>query len=229
MTPSEQIDRFLSWCRYLFWTEILYQRFIEHDENQYTDSSVTESLTFALSAHWLSSLYVVVEGWECASFSDDVIDELLSTYPDFVALLKRFRNGVFHYQTKTFDDRLTAFVQNGSETLLWAFALFYEFKRFYWQYPDRTLDDAGEKRELREALHHIVGWTPTDILHAKVAELDDLGANAAETLREADDFTSVEAKALIEAVWDMEVISDTIECSPLLKQLPRLSDARQEH
>lgn len=69
-------DKLLSWCRYLFWSDLLYQRFVEHDETTYTNSSVAESLTFALSSQWLANMYVVIEGWKELSLSDLIIDEL---------------------------------------------------------------------------------------------------------------------------------------------------------
>lgn len=174
-------------------------------------------------------MYVVIEGWKEASLSDPIIDELLNVYPDYVDLLRRFRNGVFHFQSKMFDKRLSEFVQNGSETLLWAFALFYEFKRFYWLYPEQAFKHRDHRREFRITLHKMVGWLPTDILHAKVQELEELGIAALSKLQDADDFESASARELIASIEQLDDVASSIDCSPLLPQLPRLNSVQSKH
>ncbi len=47
-------------------------------------------------SYWYGGLYVVIEGWLNLKLSDPVIDSLLNS--DNVGLLKRYRNGVFHFQ-----------------------------------------------------------------------------------------------------------------------------------
>jgi hypothetical protein len=174
-------------------------------------------------------MYVVIEGWKKASLSDPIIDELLSVYPDYVDLLRRFRNGVFHFQSEMYDKRLSDFVQNGSETLLWAFALFYEFKRFYWLYPERAFKHRDHRREFRIALQKMVGWLPTDILHVKVREVEDLGIAALYMLQDADDLESAVARELITAIEQLDDVARSIDCSPLLPQLPRLASAQSKY
>jgi hypothetical protein len=49
------LDKLFSWCRYLFWADILYQRYIEHHE-QTDELAATESLTFALASQWLNAI-----------------------------------------------------------------------------------------------------------------------------------------------------------------------------
>ncbi|GAB4191745.1 MAG: hypothetical protein Tsb002_20800 [Wenzhouxiangellaceae bacterium] len=225
LTPSPY-DKFLSWARYLFWCDLLYQRYYEHDEADFDDTSEATSLTFALSSQWLASMYVVIEGWDKASLQDEVIDDLLSLYEDFVVILKRFRHGVFHYQNETFDSRFTNFILNGSESLLWSFALMYEFKRFYWQSPTRIFSDINED-EARKLLRDSIGWMPIDIFHKKIADAYDLRNTVLMKMSDIGDYHSAEAKELLAAVESLEQAARNIEPSPLLSQLPRFSASRK--
>jgi hypothetical protein len=47
-------------------------------------------------SYWYGDLYVVIEGWTALGLSDIKIDALLKS-PN-VELLRRYRNGVFHFQ-----------------------------------------------------------------------------------------------------------------------------------
>ncbi len=52
---------------------------------------------------WYGMLYVVVEGWRELGCRDDEIDVLLSS-PN-IEHLRRYRNGVCHFQRQYLDDR----------------------------------------------------------------------------------------------------------------------------
>ncbi len=54
-------------------------------------------------SYWYAALYVVIEGWKELGFQDAEIDALLIS-PN-VKHLKRYRNGVCHFQPKCLDDR----------------------------------------------------------------------------------------------------------------------------
>lgn len=58
-------------------------------------------------SYWYSALYVVCEGWSELGLSDPDIDALLRS-PN-LTLLKRYRNGSFHFQAEYFDDRFSGF------------------------------------------------------------------------------------------------------------------------
>ena len=60
--------------------------------------------------HWYSSLFVVVEGWGEMGLSDPRVDQLLGS--PFVENLRRFRNGVCHFQQNYFDDRFIEIAAN---------------------------------------------------------------------------------------------------------------------
>ncbi len=67
--------------------------------------------------YWYASLYVVIEGWQELCLSDPEIDALLAS-PN-VQLLKRFRNGLFHYQKNYGDNRFTELLRPGEDVVPW--------------------------------------------------------------------------------------------------------------
>ena len=86
--------------------------------------------TFVNLAPWLGSLYVVAEGWNELTLSDPKVDKLLAS--PHVARLRRFRNGVFHFQREYFDDRFLAmFHSNG---VPWAQMLHDAFGTYFKQW-----------------------------------------------------------------------------------------------
>jgi len=62
-------------------------------------------------SYWYATLYVVVEGWRELKLSDPAVDALL-TVPH-LALLKRYRHGVFHFQPDYFYSRYQDFFDQG--------------------------------------------------------------------------------------------------------------------
>lgn len=56
---------------------------------------------------WYSTLQVVVEGWEALGFEDVRVDELLAD-TRMRSLLRRYRNGVVHFQRIEWDDGTAA-------------------------------------------------------------------------------------------------------------------------
>lgn len=83
---------------------------------------------------WYACLYIVVEGWRALALADAKVDALLtSTYVD---LLRRFRNGVDHYQATYWDDRFTDFVAGGAESAVWVRSLHSAFGRWFQDWFD---------------------------------------------------------------------------------------------
>jgi hypothetical protein len=71
----------------------------------------------------------VIEGWKELGLKDDKIDRLLES--DYVKLLRRFRNGVFHFQREYFDGRFYDFIHAGDPAAKWAGDLHDEFSRYF--------------------------------------------------------------------------------------------------
>jgi hypothetical protein len=93
-------------------------------------AAVEKTLTewFLYMSYWYAGLYVVIEGWRDLKFSDPVIDNLLQS-PN-VQLLRRYRNGTFHFQREYFDERFTDFTSS-TGTVVWVRNLNTEFGRYF--------------------------------------------------------------------------------------------------
>ena len=78
-------------------------------------------------SYWYAALYVVIEGYQELELHDPKIDALL-TSPN-VDLLRRYRNGVDHFQKDYFDGRFIDFM-GPPDTPRWTRELNKEFGRF---------------------------------------------------------------------------------------------------
>ena len=105
------------------------------DDEKWTEQWIDLSL-------WYGCLYVVIEGWQRLGAADPEIDGLLAS--QHVALLKRFRNGVFHYQRRYWDNRFSDFVVQGAESAAWARQLNAAIGRYFleWFRSRHGVDDA---------------------------------------------------------------------------------------
>jgi hypothetical protein len=78
---------------------------------------------------WYGMLFVVVEGFKEAGLSDPEVDRLLSS-PN-TELLRRFRNGMFHFQTDNWlPSKFSDFFVPKNKTVEWVRALTTELRRF---------------------------------------------------------------------------------------------------
>ena len=79
-------------------------------------------------SYWYGTLYVVIEGWRELQLTDPAVDTLLDS-PN-VELLRRYRNGTFHFQSKYFDERLTEFMGERT-TVDWTHSLTEAFDSYF--------------------------------------------------------------------------------------------------
>ena len=80
-------------------------------------------------SYWYSTLYVVIEGWRELNLKDDRIDTLLkSSNLDY---LRRFRNGVFHFQKDYFDDRFIELLSSNDNPVKWIRELNLAFSEWF--------------------------------------------------------------------------------------------------
>lgn len=95
---------------------------------------------------WYACLYVVVEGWRRLDLADSEIDALLAS--PYVDLLRRFRNGVDHYQATYWDDRFIDFIAGGAESAVWVRSLHSAFGRWFLNWFDarRASTERGVRR-----------------------------------------------------------------------------------
>ena len=85
--------------------------------------------SFLYMSYWYAALYVVIEGWRDLKLTDKTIDELLNS-PN-VGLLRRYRNGAFHFQKKYLDRRFEEFMKEGVDQVTWIRTLNEQFGRYF--------------------------------------------------------------------------------------------------
>jgi hypothetical protein len=86
------------------------------------------SAPFAYSCYWFATLYVVVEGMRDLRLTSPALDSLLHDQ-EKVERLRRFRNGVFHYQGDYFDRRFKDFM--AEPYFNWARRLHDEISKYF--------------------------------------------------------------------------------------------------
>lgn len=132
---QERLEQILAFARYLSWADLMNELFEEEvakdvDEVDAAALREHEWRWFGLMCYWYSSLNVVVEAWDHLGFSDPVVDRLLAHPKQFRALLRRYRNAVFHYQKSLLDPRFIELLAHGAVHVFWISALHGEFVRF---------------------------------------------------------------------------------------------------
>lgn len=85
--------------------------------------------TFLYMSLWYATFYVLIEGWQELGLSDTKIDELLKSKN--VDLLRRYRNGVFHFQKDYYDKRFMELMTEGQDVANWTRDLRDEFSRWF--------------------------------------------------------------------------------------------------
>jgi hypothetical protein len=95
-------------------------------------------------AYWYASLFVVCEGWLELGLSDPEVERLLAE-PN-LDLLKRYRNGTFHYQKKYFDERFTDF-QKEQGSVIWVRELSQALGAWFLAYLRSFRDNADEPKK----------------------------------------------------------------------------------
>jgi hypothetical protein len=119
--------------RYFMWASLMRQNFDSLLENDREAIASQDPFIYLSSkagifmTYWYGGLYVVIEGWQALKLTDPEIDELLES-PN-TALLKRFRNGAFHFQKKWLDARLSEFM-GSSDSVAWVRRLTKAFNRY---------------------------------------------------------------------------------------------------
>ena len=136
---GNKMDELITLHRYFIWAN----RMREHFDNTLTDPKrIAESkkeaskyyrIFFAddpgiFMSYWYGGLYVVIEGWKKLGFHDPDIDYLINS-PN-VVLLRRYRNGAFHFQKDYFDKRFQEFWQEQG-TVAWVRELNKKFSDFF--------------------------------------------------------------------------------------------------
>lgn len=184
-TIAAQGELLFSWGRYLYWAELKqrdWDRFMT-EKGEGATEAIPEWL--GVSCYWAASLYVVIEGWETAKFQDPIIEALLklSNYKD---ILKRLRNGTFHYQPELIAPKTNAFLSSPEGTL-WLYFLHEEFCRWLRDCIETVeraaLMSTEELGKWHKQCETLIGWLP---LRPAEEQLNELRQMLDETKRELD-------------------------------------------
>ena len=97
--------------RYFIWANRMRPHFDEVlSKGDLGEGRKADIESFLYMSYWYGGLYVVIEGWRELKFADAVIDKMLQS-PN-VKLLRRYRNGVFHFQKNYNDERFEGFMRS---------------------------------------------------------------------------------------------------------------------
>ena len=96
---------------------------------------------FVYMAAWYSLLQVVVEGWQELQLHHEAVDRLLAdeSLPD---LLRRFRNGMFHFQKDYWSPKVVDFIAEGAASARWARDLNSAFGQFFLEWFEANRSDS---------------------------------------------------------------------------------------
>jgi hypothetical protein len=190
---SNKGDAFYAWGRYLYWADLKRRDFDAYMENHNAEKE-GYAQWLGVICYWGASLYVVIEGWETAKFQDPIIDALLKV-SDYKDVLRRLRNGTFHYQPSLISPKFVGPLRS-EESVLWLHALHDEFCRWLRDFVEAVELGASpeQTQEFREHFSTIVGWLPLRPGEEKLLDLrkkfDDIEKKLDEsgsTSKEAED------------------------------------------
>ena len=146
---------------------------------------------------------------ECP-LNDPTVDELLTdaAFERNIRLLRRFRNGVYHYQPNLINERLLAFLSEGEHAVTWAFLIHSEFKRVVWEISHPQHVAPQTQLELAEAIRGIVDWLPSDIPEAAPDHAAQHYRDVAEMILKAGNPDTPHSRNLLEAVENLRIAAD---------------------
>lgn len=93
---------------------------------------IEQNLNIYMS-YWYAGLYVVIEGWKALKLQDADISNLLKK-EDYIDLLRKYRNGVFHYQQDYFSSKFTDVWSQKQDFITWIRELNSLFGRYFLQW-----------------------------------------------------------------------------------------------
>jgi hypothetical protein len=131
--PVPQIFKVFSLHRYFAWCAEMREHYRQVGMRVSPTPSFFDNpdagRAFMYLSYWYAGLYVVCEGWQELKLSDTAIDALLKS--PHLEKLKRFRNGVYHFQADYFDPRFMGALVAGEDFAEWAESLMLAFNRYF--------------------------------------------------------------------------------------------------
>jgi hypothetical protein len=200
-------ERVLAWARYVYWADVECQ---QYEAYQPLDDEPTTGLSFVLMIQWYAALWVSIEAWRESGLTDFTVDELLtdSAFESNLRLLRRFRNGVYHYQASVLDNRLTGFIAGPSRKVPWAFLVHSEFKRVLWELSHPVDLPVDLQEQIAAGIRDVIGWLPTGIPEAAPYYAAHRFREVGEMILKAGRRDTQEAQALLDAVEKLRTAAD---------------------
>ncbi|MBE7446595.1 MAG: hypothetical protein HS132_15720 [Planctomycetia bacterium] len=125
MTEKKQLtEEFIAWGRYLSWADQHRKRlynFFEAEGDAASSGHTARFITY--TSQFFASLWVVVEGYNELTLRDNFVDSILRNPLGHADLLRRCRNGVYHFQPDLLASRLGDFLSATQSALAWVYAL----------------------------------------------------------------------------------------------------------
>lgn len=161
MFDKQEFTRHVAWFRYLYAAQVLKEQF----EVSLDLPEVKGFVYWPSPASWVwlnyyyGSLYVVIEAWQKLKLRAPLVDLLLEHQHGIILLMKRFRNGVFHFQKELESPKLAEFLRTGGKHVFLVKLLHDSFVR-YWEWLNNLPSTEAQQKELREHVAAFVGWIP---------------------------------------------------------------------
>lgn len=122
-------EELLSLHRYYIWANRMRTHFDSLLASGAHASGQGEIESVLYMSYWYGGLYVVIEGRKELGFTDEAVDRLLGS-PN-VDLLRRYRNGVFHFQRQYNDQRFLHLITQGTNVVQWVRDLNQQLGRYF--------------------------------------------------------------------------------------------------
>jgi len=168
------IEKMMCWGRYLYWANLGKERFDALLESYASPDNIPSGIYFAYSSQWFAPLHVVIEGWSDLGLKDPTIEKLLSEFDALQDLLRRYRNGVFHFQPNLLDKRFTGLAKSTYNWTLWIRVLHDEFVRYFSDWLAALSSTPDENKEIKESIKESIGWVPDETLTDRIRNLQSL-------------------------------------------------------
>ena len=133
-TPVPDVFKIFSLDRYFVWCAEMREHYqqvgaqVSPTPSFFENENATRAFMYV--SYWYAGLYVVCEGWKDElNLSDPELDVLLKS--PYLDVLKRFRNGVYHYQPDYFSNKLLNVFMLGEDFDAWINSLMLAFARYF--------------------------------------------------------------------------------------------------
>lgn len=123
MNKDVDINHFISLHKYFIMAAMMKDDFQAYIKNNASVINEPRHLLKASSymSLWYAELYVVIEGWKELNLDNQFINHLLTD--EELDLLRKFRNGIFHYQKEYIhENKIMSFINN-DKSVTWVLLL----------------------------------------------------------------------------------------------------------